>query len=511
MERRTLVSLCAALALFLSTGVVRAADEPSASSPAAAKAGLEAAYASSDEEAMVEAIQAAAGMKDPAVVALVAKGLRTRKIAVIDAAIDALGETDDAAARKALRDAAATARTRDLSGYETVYAHLLREIGRQGDKAGIEALTAKPFNALTYEVGVARVMGLSRIRDRASIEALLELSRLAGGRGAKSGALSVDRERFRPAFRVAMSVLTGRDEGLVPADWEKWWRNHGAGFKVSPDRPPVPDDVRKAWEEYWGESYLPKGEAPPAPRLGSPITIVRNPSEEQVKAAVEGLKAAFKSKAYETIAAALGEYGGVDDKKVVHEVAAGLRSRDPATRIVSIETLGWMPEESALRQLHREFRRGRSEWPKQEDVFAALLKAIGRHGDPSSIEVLADDPFRGLTMATGTARIFGLANIRRLDAVDELVKGTQLAGSSRPRSGRAVGEARFRKEFYAALMVLTGEDLGADLESWRQWWRKSKGTFKVPKDRPPVPDWVSSWWTSYWGEPYAAPKVETQR
>ena len=259
MNRWTWSSLCAALALLLSPGIGRAADDPPAESPAAVKAALEAAYASSEDEPMVEAIGQAAGMKDPAVIALVVRGLKTKRIAVMDAAIDALGATDHPDAEKALRNAAAAARTRDLSGFETVYAHLLKEIGRQGDKAGIDALTEKPFNALTYDVGMARLMGLSRIRDRASIEALIELSRLAGGRGAKSGALSVDRGQFRPAFRVAMCVLTGRDEGLVPADWEKWWRNHGEGFKVAAERPPVPDDVRKAWEAYWGESYLPEG------------------------------------------------------------------------------------------------------------------------------------------------------------------------------------------------------------------------------------------------------------
>jgi len=511
MNRWTWTSLCAALALLLSPGIGRAADDPPAESPAAVKAALEAAYASSEDEPMVEAIGQAAGMKDPAVIALVVRGLRTKRIAVMDAAIDALGATDHPDAEKALRNAAATARTRDITGFETVYAHLLKEIGRQGDKAGIDALTEKPFNALTYDVGMARLMGLSHIRDRASIEALMELSRLAGGRGARSGALSVDREQFRPAFRVAMCVLTGRDEGLVPADWEKWWRNHGEGFKVAADRPPVPDDVRKAWEAYWGESYLPKGEKPPAPRAGSPITLVSNPTPEQVTAAVEGLKAAFKSKTYDTIAAALGEYGGVQDPKVVHEVAAGLRSRDAAIRIASIQTLGWMKDPAALRQLHREYRRGRSEWTKEEDIFAALLQAIGRHGDPSSIDVLADDPFRGLTLATGRARIFGLANIRRKDSVEELIKGTQLAGSNRARSGRAVGETRFLREFYLGLLVLTGEDFGSDLEPWRQWWRKNKGTFKVPEDRPPVPDWVSRWWTAYWGEPYETPKVETPK
>ncbi len=272
----------------------------------------------------------------------------------------------------------------------------------------------------------------------------------------------------------------------------------------------MPDDVRKAWEAYWGERYFAEGEAPPAPRTGSPLVRVATPTPEQVKAAVEGLRLAFKSKTYEPIAAALGEYGGVIDAKVVHEVAAGLRSRDVAVRVVTMQTLGWMKDPAALRQLHREYRRGRSEWLKQEDLFAVLLQAIGRHGDPSSIEVLADDPFRALTLATGRARIYGLANIRKKASVEELIKATQLAGASRPRGG-AVGEARFLREFHFALRVLTGEEISGDLEQWRRWWRKSKDTFKVPEERPNVPAWVREKWTSYWDEPYETPKTETSR
>jgi HEAT repeat protein len=493
-----------ALALFLA-GAARAEDAPPAEEVKAAKARLEEAWRGEDEQAMVEAVESAAGLGDPGVIDLVAKGMRTKRRAVIEASIAALGATNHPDALKALLRMAETARTKDLSGYEDLFAQLLREIGRSGDPKGIEALTEKPYHNLTYSVGVARIMGLSRIRTRDAIEALIELSRLSGGRGGKTGAISVDREQYRPAFRTAMAVLTGRDEGLVPADWEKWWRNHGKGFEVPAERPKVPDDVRRAWETYWGERYYAEGAAPPPPRVGSPITRVEKPTPEQVKEAVEALKLAFKIKEYDQIVAALNAYGGVLHEKVVHEVARGLRSTNQATRIASIDTLGWMKYPPALRQLHREYRRGRTEWTKNEDVFAHVLQAIGRHGDKSSIEVLADDPFRGLTIATGRARIFGLGNIRDKKSIEEVIKGTQLAGSNTPRSWKPVADQRFLREFYAALIVLTGEDLGSDLEAWRQWWRKAKGTYKIPKDRPAVPAWVSQWWTTYWGEAYETP------
>jgi hypothetical protein len=499
MARRIGMAVLVAFALLL-PGVARADDGPPADEVKAAKARLTEAWKGDDEVAMVEAVESAAGLADPGVIDLVEKGLWTKRRAVVEATILSLGATDHPDALKALLRGAQVARTKDLSGNEDLYAVLLREIGRRGDPKTIDALTQKPFNNLTYSVGVARIMGLSRIRSRESIDALIELSRLAGGRGAKTGAVSVDREQFRPAFRTAMSVLTGRDEGLVPADWEKWWRTHGKGFEVAAERPKVPDDVRRTWETYWGEKYYKEGGEPPPPRIGSPLTRVEKPTPDQVKQAVEALKLAFKAKEYDQIVAALNAYGGILDEDVVHEVARGLRSTSQPVRIASIDTLGWMKYPPALRQLHREYRRGRTEWTKNEDVFAHVLTAIGRHGDKSSIAVLADDPFRGLTIATGRARIFGIANIRDKKALDELIKATQLAGANRPRSWKPVGEPRFQKEFYAALIALTGEDLGSDLEAWRQWWRKAKGTYKLPKEKPAVPPWVSRWLTSFWGE-----------
>ncbi len=475
------------------------AEDPDAATTA--KAHLEEAYGLENDAVIVEAIEEAAGIDDPAVVKLVAQGIRSKSPAVIRASLTALGKTPGDAALKALHDTYRRVRTKKLDGYEDLFALLLQEIGRHGDPSSVDDLKDKPFKNLTYDVGLARIMGLGNIRTPEAVGALVELSRKSGGRGS-TGVVSAMRGKFREALRVAMATLTGVDQGTVPADWDRWWRENEKSFEMAEERPQVPDDVAEYWSAYWGKPYYSEGAEPAAPRMGSPIVRYADPSKEQVKEAVDALKAAFKTRDDDDIVAALEAYGGVLDKKVVHEVAAGLRSKSRTVKMASLEVLGWMKYEPALKQLHRFFRRTKSKWDEDEGVFEVLLKAIGRHGDPSSVKVLAESPFKGLTLATGRARILGQANIRTKDAVESLIKGSQLAGSNPPRSWRPAGDKRFVKEFDIALTILTGQEFGSDLVAWQTWWRKNKKTFEVSPTRPQIPAWMQKAWDEYWLEPY---------
>jgi hypothetical protein len=166
-------------------------------------------------------------------------------------------------------------------------------------------------------------------------------------------------------------------------------------------------------------------------------------------------------------------------------------------QIAAIDALGWAKGRNALRQLHRLYNRDK-DLSDKEEVFAALLKAIGRHGDKSSLEVLSDSPFKGLTVESGRARILGIGNIRETRSLEELVKGLRLAGE--PRRGRTKDPV-FLEDFRLAFAVLTGVDLGPSREAMDAWWRDHKG-FKVSPDRPPLPPPLQEKWARYWGEPY---------
>jgi hypothetical protein len=150
------------------------------------------------------------------------------------------------------------------------------------------------------------------------------------------------------------------------------------------------------------------------------------------------------------------------------------------------------------------YRREKYLGKENEALFAQLLKSIGRHGDRRSIDVLSDKPFRYHTLESSRARIYGLGNIRRKEAVEELMKGMQLTGSTGARGRRAfkTEQPRAMPEFNAALAVLTGAVMGPNQQAWLEWWRDNKRKLKIDPERPNVPDDIKRTWERYWNEPY---------
>jgi hypothetical protein len=478
-------------AALLLCAVRLSAQGPSPEQPVKA---LESAFRDGGEEARVEAIRVNGRVPDERVVALVDDGLRDPSRAVRREAITALGWNPSSAAldrltqeywkNTALRDDA------------ELHALLIKAIGRHGSPKSIAVLVDSPFRNLTLENGTARIMGLGNIRSDESVKALVDLSKRAAPNRGRRGGEDAWSETFGPAFRVALTVLTGQDLGMSRAAWQKWWSDNQKGFAVAPARPAVPDDVSKFFEQYWEVPYGPAATQLAFHAGGSPYGWIEKPTDAQVKEAVADLKEAYASGNDDEIVAAIEENAKVNDPDIVRLVAKGLSMRAPV-QIAAIRVLGWTPGKDALRQLHRLYYRDRS-LRDREDVFAALLKEIGRHGDKASVEVLSDSPFKGLTVESGRARILGLANIRTTKSLEEIVKGLRLSGDSR---GRKSKEPVFMEDFRLAFAVLTGVDCGANRDAMDAWWRDHKG-FKVSPDRPPVPPALQERWERYWRTPY---------
>ena len=112
---------------------------------------------------------------------------------------------------------------------------------------------------------------------------------------------------------------------------------------------------------------------------------------------------------------------------LVRKKLCALRKKSPAVVEEAIRVLGGMKSEKAVDQLIRLYRSNRK-LGENENLFALLLKEIGRQGHKKAIKPLADHPFRYLTRDVGKARLMGLGNIRHRDAVDALVKAGQKAG-----------------------------------------------------------------------------------
>lgn len=449
------------------------------------------------EELRVDALAAAAGVADDGVVDLVADALRDRNLAVRRAAIDSLGATESARALKALQDL--YRRDEKLRKDEDTFVALLRAIGRKGDPSSVEVLTDDVFDHITLRTARARIHGLGRIRTDDSLEALFKLTTLSGGGGRRprsdrggSGTV-VD-----PDFRLAIAVLTGKDLGPARADWSKWWQDNKRKFKVAKDRPDLPAPFVGQWETYWGEKWYADRPPPPPPRMGPPFVVVPDASAEDVAAGVADLKEAFApGRTPNERIDAIMTNAGLGHADVAAAVAKGLSDRDDGVRLAAIDALGWMKAPEALKQLHRLYQRDH-ELREDEVLFARLLQAIGRHGTASSIEVLKDDPFDHLTLASGKARILGLARIRETKCVEVLMKGMRLGGGD-PRGSRA-GAPRFMEDFRLALAVLTGQDFGASKDAWEAWWRDEGKSFRVAAARPQIPAELETAWVAYWSE-----------
>ncbi|MHC4340719.1 MAG: HEAT repeat domain-containing protein [Planctomycetota bacterium] len=469
---------------------------------AAATERLDRAFKEKSETDAVEAIRQAAKTVDPKVIQLIAKGLRVKSPSVNAEAMKALGSMRHPDALKALHDTYWWAKRAGLiKKNDGLFALLLKSIGRHEDPSSLKVLTDSPFKHITAANGTARIMAIGRIRSRESAKVLVEAGKLAGSYGRRSRNFQDWKGLFDMPYRVAMTVLTGNDLGASRQMWQDWWKSEeGKGFQPSAKRPKVPKEVQEFWEKYWDEPYFEAGKEPTKGALGSPYGRSENPSADRVKAAVTDIEAAFKAKKAEVKIAAIQANADVIDPKVVRAIAKGLRDRDDGVQKAAVDALGWMKHKEGLKQLHRMYRRNK-DLHKKEVLFAALLKAIGRHGDKSSITVLSSDPFKRLTVASGRARVLGLARIRQQESLVTLMKGLRLAGTL-PFDYVASAEPQYEQDFRAAFVVLTGIDQGESQKAWEAWWQKNRRKFRVAKEWPEVPADVKEFWENYWEEPY---------
>ena len=117
----------------------------------------------------------------------------------------------------------------------------------------MKVLIDSPYSGLTIATGQARIFGLGNIRSNDSVEELIKAMRLGGGE--TRGGRSPTRERFMVDARIALYVLTGVDHGEDKALWQEWWRKNKKTFRIEPERPQVPADVKSTWELYWNQPY----------------------------------------------------------------------------------------------------------------------------------------------------------------------------------------------------------------------------------------------------------------
>ncbi len=180
---------------------------------------------------------------DEALVAQVRRGLDDRDVDVRLATFDALGRNAHESAFAALL-AHQRSKRKELRSLERDLPALLTALARRGDARALPALTDDlQAQRLTTTVR-ARILGLARIRSKASVEALMKLADEIG---------FVDMHSHLEDFRLALVVLSGVDHGRSLEAWRAWWSSARATFEPAERTQPLSPKDAARWREHWGE------------------------------------------------------------------------------------------------------------------------------------------------------------------------------------------------------------------------------------------------------------------
>lgn len=241
--------------------------------------------------------------------------------------------------------------------------------------------------------------------------------------------------------------------------------------------------------------------APPAAALPAPVQDEpdakpekRAPTAAEVSKAVDAVRDALRAKDREAARSALEAAASVPHRDVVRAVATALDSDDTEVVVAALQALRFLDHPAALEALHEAAEeRDRRTNP---EIAVPLFRAIGQHGDPRSIEILAHNVNEVPQHQIIQSRILALGHIRSVEAVAKLVELRVLTG---PGGRNRVLEG-WKDDFRLALLALTGVDNGVEADLWERWWRASRKTFHVPESLPPLPEDMAKRWKRYWGE-----------
>ena len=218
-----------------------AAQTPSAEAVAAAVERLEQAFGKGDSAARIEAVRAAQSVPDARVVKWVAKGLNDRDVEVQKATLEGLRFLKHPDALGALHKCYRTDRklVKDAERAQLLF----RAIGQHGSKDSLELLSDDAFSTTENKILQARILAIANIRDRESVEVLMDLMNRAG------------RQRLQPhmdTFALALQRLTGADHGKSLEAWQKWWNEVKRELEVPAAPPKLSKLDQLRWDKFWG-------------------------------------------------------------------------------------------------------------------------------------------------------------------------------------------------------------------------------------------------------------------
>lgn len=227
--------------LVLALSLPFEAPPPDKAAVDSAVAALDRAFKQGESGDRLRALEGAAGLAAPEVIARVAKALRDKDSGVAVAAANTLRFLDHADAQKALE---ARAKQADARKDAALFAALLKGLGQHRAKSSIEVLADDPWSVQDAKVLEARILGLGRIREVQSVEKLFDLMKVAGP------------HKIQPHmqhFRTALVVLTGADQGASQDLWLRWWNENKSKLRVLATEGELPRPMQMGWDAYWAD------------------------------------------------------------------------------------------------------------------------------------------------------------------------------------------------------------------------------------------------------------------
>lgn len=217
------------------------------------------------------------------------------------------------------------------------------------------------------------------------------------------------------------------------------------------------------------------------------------PTPEQLEAAVARIEAALEDRKGEGAVRgnALRAETGLVHPRVIAAIAKGLNEREPLVIDAAIESLGQMRHADALEALTKWGKRARKALEKDRERMVGWIKAVGRHQDPETLDLLAKDAFDQDERDVLAARIYAIANVHAKESVEVLMD--LLTSTDARKVNQNFGTLR------PALMRLTAVDQGNDPLAWTKWWRGAKRTFEVPREPAVLPRQDQARWDRFWG------------
>jgi hypothetical protein len=246
------------LSLALCAGLAGAPEDPPPDPKAVAAAvkELKEAFAAEPLERKLAAVRTGAAIVHADVIAALKQGLKEER-PVQEATLEALRFSAHPAALTALHEA--YKRDPALAGDEELLPLLLRSIGQHASKTSLDVLADATLKAATPQSVEARILGLGRVRERRSVEELMSRMQLSA-RGPLAGSMQ--------DYRLALMVLTGVDRGHAPEAWIVWWNDAKKTLVVKAEPAPLPEDLQRRWDGYWGLQHE-KGRAKEREKRGN--------------------------------------------------------------------------------------------------------------------------------------------------------------------------------------------------------------------------------------------------